>query len=254
MEGKRGPGTESRRDECEEDDDVAWLLARAKGQPGPSISETSAARYEKIEALIADLPVARAGAAPREGWQDRVLAAIDDEDAGSAPPATRGRHALATRGRARWLVPIAAIAVAAAAIIAGTLWFGGRAPGVIAMAPVLEVNVDAAGSNLGAMAPAMIGDALVVRGAADGAAELRVYDDDGVELARCATPAQGCRVTRSGTRTRLQLTMTLRARGAVRPLLFAPPLGGPSAGLDLDLQAAGKADLEVVRSGPVIVP
>src|SRR5882762_562381 len=102
MESKRGPGSESRREECE-DDDVAWLLARAKRQPGPSISGPSAARYEKLEALIADVPATPAGAAAREAWQDRVRAAIDHEDARKV---TRGTHALATGARARWLVRI----------------------------------------------------------------------------------------------------------------------------------------------------
>jgi hypothetical protein len=237
-----------------EDDDVAWLLARAKGQPGPSISATSAARYEKLEALLADLPAGPAGAAPREGWQDRVLAAIDDEEAGRAASVPGGASKLARRRRTRWLMLIGVIAVVSTAAVGGAQWLRADAQGVLATAPVLDIHIEAAGSNLAAMAPAMVGDAMVVRGVIDGAGELRVYDDEGVELARCVAPAQECSVTRSGTRTTLQLTMVLRARGSFRALLFAPPLTGPSGGLDVDLRGAGAANLEVVRGGPVIVP
>lgn len=237
-----------------EDDDVAWLLARAQGQPGPSISENSAARYEKLEALLSDLPATPSGGTPRAGWQERVLAAIDDEEASRAASAA-GRATVAGRRRTHWLVPVGMVAVAGAAAAVGTgLWLREGAPGVIAIAPILDVHIEAAGSNLGAKTPAMVGDAMVVRGVVDGAAELRVYDDEGVELARCVAPAQECSVTRSGTRTTFQLTMTLRVRGVFVPLLFAPPLAGPSAGLDLDLRAAGAASLDVIRGEPVIVP
>jgi hypothetical protein len=47
--------------------------------------------------------------------------------------------------------------------------------------------------------------------------------------------------------------MTLRARGALHPLLFAPPLPGPSAGLERDLATARQANLDVLRGQPVIV-
>ena len=108
------------------------------------------------------------------------------------------------------------------------------------------------------MATAMVGDAMVVRGAVDGDGELRVYDDAGAELVRCAAtggaPATDCRATHSGSRIALELTTTLRVHGAFHPLLFAPPLPGPSAGLDRDLEAARRANLEVVRAEPVIVP
>jgi hypothetical protein len=235
-------------------DDIAWLLARANGQPGPSISETSAARYEKLEVLLSDLPATPAGATPREGWQDRVLAAIDEQEAGRAASAPGGASVLALRRRTHWLVPVGMLTVACAAVTGVALWLRGGAPGPIATAPILDVYVEAAGANLGAKAPAMVGDAMVVRGVVDGAGELRVYDDEGLELARCVAAAQECSVTRSGKRTTLQLTMTLRARGAFHPLLFAPPLAGPSAGLDVDLRAAGAASLDVIRGELLIVP
>lgn len=243
----RGPVSDGRR----EDDDVAWLLARAKAQPGPSISETSASRYEKLEALLGDLPAAPAETNPTQGWQARVLAAIDAEEAGRAASTARGRRG--ARRWVPWLVPLG-VAVVGAAAVGGVQWLRADAPRAIAMAPILEVRIEAAGSSLPAMAPAMVGDAVVARGSVEGAGELRVYDDGGAELVRCAAPAADCSVTRFEGRSALQLTMTLRARGAFHPLLFAPPLPGPSAGLERDLEAARQASLDVLRGDPVIVP
>jgi hypothetical protein len=227
-----------------EDDDVAWLLARANGQARPSISETSASRYEKLEGLLGDLPPTPAGATPTEGWQDRVLAAIDAEEAGRAA------------SRRRWialLVPLG-VATAGAAVIGGSLWLRAEPPRAIAKAPVLDVHIEVAGARLPGVASAMVGDSMVVRGAVDGAGELRVYDGADAELARCAAPAAECRVTRSGASTALELTTVLRVHGAFHAVLFAPPLPGPSAGLERDLEAARRANLDIMRAAPVIVP
>ena len=88
-----------------------------------------------------------------------------------------------------------------------------------------------------------VGDKLIVRGVVEGQGELRVYDDTGVEQARCTVPAPDCRVDRAGPRTTLRLTVMLRVRGAVRAILFAAPLDGPSQGLDADVEAAGRAGI-----------
>jgi hypothetical protein len=80
--------------EHREDDDVAWLLARAKGKPGPSISPARATSYEKLEAMITRLPARQGDAVPPADWQDRVLAAIDERSA------SRGRNERSkSRGR-----------------------------------------------------------------------------------------------------------------------------------------------------------
>lgn len=55
----------------------AWLLARERGEPGPLISHDIAARYARLEALLARLPPTLDGIAPRRGWQARVFAEID---------------------------------------------------------------------------------------------------------------------------------------------------------------------------------
>jgi hypothetical protein len=226
-----------------EDDDVAWLLARANRQAGPSISETSASRYQKLEGLLGDLPPTAAGATPTEGWQDRVLAAIDAEEAGRA--ASRRRWIA-------WLIPLG-VATAGAAAVGGSLWLRAEPLRAIAMAPVIEVGIRAAGASLPGTTVAMVGDTMVVHGAVDGEGELRIYDEGGAELVRCPAPAADCRVTREGARTKLELTTTLRARGAFRTLLFAPPLPGPSAGFERDLEAARAEEVEIVPAEPVIV-
>ena len=95
-----------------EDDDVAWLLARTKGAPAPSISPASAARYGKLEALISELPARPADAAPRPDWQDRVLAAIDAQAAGERYGATTGGIVHIVRKKL-WLIGIVGAAVAA---------------------------------------------------------------------------------------------------------------------------------------------
>lgn len=228
-----------------EDNDIAWLLARAKGQPGPSISEDSAARYEKLESLLASLPEAPEGAAPREGWQDRVFAAIDAEDArkASASSAARGL-------RKPWLLAVGTVVVVAA----GGLVLMSRGPtGAVAAAPRIEVEVEPGASNQGAMGTAMIGDTMVARAVLEGPGELRVYDAAGVEVARCAAPAEDCSIVRDGTHTTLRLSLVLRAQGTFQPVVFSPALGGAPAGLDLDGVAARKANVDLTRGAATVV-
>ena len=40
----------------DDDEDHAWLLARERGEPGPTIADARAGRYSQIGTLIADLP------------------------------------------------------------------------------------------------------------------------------------------------------------------------------------------------------
>jgi hypothetical protein len=102
--------------ERREDDDVAWLLARAKGEPGPKISRARAARYEKLEALISELPAKPDEAAPPPDWQDRVFAAIDVGDAGEAHGARTGAGVIRFLRTKAWLLGIVGAAAAAALV------------------------------------------------------------------------------------------------------------------------------------------
>jgi hypothetical protein len=214
---------------------VAWLLARAKGQPGPSISPARAARYEKLEAMLAELPVTPGASTPSEGWQDRVLAAIDAEDA--ARDATGSNLVRFVRRRRTWLVGIVGVAAAAAA----AFWLL-RPDG-----PQIRAVVERSAANLGAMGPAMVGDTLVVSATVDEPAELRVYDEAHKEAARCATTTGDCASRPSGSHTEIELRVRLASRGVYTVLVFSPPLGGAPEGLDVDVVNATKAPRSMKR-------
>jgi hypothetical protein len=98
-----------------------------------------------------------------------------------------------------------------------------------------------------------VGDTLIVRGVVDGPGELRVYDDNGVEQARCAAAAPDCALDRDGRRTTLRLTLRLRVPGELRPVLFTTPLVGQAGGRDADLDAATRAGIAFLAHDPVYV-
>ena len=223
-------------DDGREDDDVAWLLARAKGQPGPSISPARAARYEKLEAMLAELPVTPGASTPSEGWQDRVLAAIDAEDA--ARDATGSNLVRFVRRRRAWLVGIVGVAAAAVAVLLL------RPP---PEGSQIRAVVERSAANLGAMGPAMVGDTLVVSATVDEPAELRVYDEAHKEAARCATTTGDCASRPSGSHTEIELRVRLAGRGVYTVLVFSPPLGGAPEGLDVDVVNATKAPRSMKR-------
>jgi hypothetical protein len=230
--------------ERREDDDVAWLLARAKGEPGPSISPARAARYEKLEALIGELPAQPGEAVPPPDWQERVFAAVDATQASEAHGAT-GVVVWILRRRS-WLIGI--VGAAAAAALVWAIISPGDRPPAIARGPLVHHAVEPAPSNLGAMGPALVGDTLVVSASVDGPGELRVYDDERREAGRCAAATHDCAFGQVGTRTQMQLRVRLERRGVYTSLVFAPPLGGPSEGLDLDVARAAKAQIATGRA------
>lgn len=53
--------------------DYRWLLARARGEDVPHPDPTRAAAYARLEEALKALPLIHAP----DGWQERVLAAID---------------------------------------------------------------------------------------------------------------------------------------------------------------------------------
>jgi hypothetical protein len=114
MASERGPDDER---------DHAWLLARARGEPGPTISVARAGQYAQLETLIADLPAVPAGTVQRRGWEQDVLAVIDAEVGQpadrSAAPATAvspsSRKPTARKNRRRTVAAVAA----AFAMVAG---------------------------------------------------------------------------------------------------------------------------------------
>lgn len=254
-------------DEREDHEDVAWLLARERGQPGPAVSPATEARYAWLQGMIADLPATPAGVTARTGWEQDVLAAIDAEEAAANAPSRLvpvESSALApapsptpspapssdvstpvrmrTRLRRRAAVT-AAFAMAAVAVILVTVSYdSGRGSDGTMAAPLVTYEVMAAGSRMRGADPS-VGDTLIVRAEIEGPGELRVYDKAGTEQAHCAALAPDCAVEVSGTRTTLRLTMQLRVMGMLHAILFTAPLGRPSGGIDADIEAAMRAGI-----------
>jgi len=250
--------SERERDDNEE---AAWLLARERGQPGPTISAATTARYDRLQALITDLPAMPAGVPPRAGWQRDVLAAIDDAEAEAeapnepaavrpsepapVPPVDRAPPKRTSTRSRRWAAAMAIFAAAAVvAILFAVFRDSGEGPGVRVGTPTLAYEVELVPRPHRSADPS-VGDTLIVRGVVEGAGELRVYDAAGNEQARCTVPAPDCSVDRSATRTTLRLTTLLRELGVLRTILFTAPLGGPSGGMDADVRAAVRAGIAV---------
>ena len=117
------------------DDDHAWLLARERGEPTPTISDARASRYAQLDTLIADLPDTPAGVVEHEGWEQGLIAALDVEAsrlAGQSPPPTvtdkppPKTPTAATRHRRRLATAAAVFAMVASAAL---VVFLRRAPG-----------------------------------------------------------------------------------------------------------------------------
>jgi hypothetical protein len=239
----------------EPDDEDDWLLARERGQPGPAVSDQTVRRYAQLQSLIKDLPATPAGVASRVGWEQDVFAAIDAAEAepgaprspASLPPPTPAAPQRMSRSR-RWAAAAVSIAIAAGVVIAIAVYRHRGAPAV----PTLAFEIEQAHLPHRTY-DTSVGDTLIVRGVVKGQGELRVYGDAGVEHARCTGPAPDCTIDRSGERTALQLTMLLRAPGALRAVLFAAPLEEASKGLDADLEAARRAGIAMATLEPVEV-
>lgn len=231
-------------DEREDDDDAAWLLARERGAPAGA--DPRAVRYAQLGSLIADLPASPAGAQPRAGWKRDVLAAIDAAEADDAT-VPRGRWR-------RWATAAAGLAAAAAVILVVARH------GDHAERPALAIRFDVApGSHAHRGSDASVGDTLVVRGALartgehPPAGELRIYDAAGGEQARCVAASPSCTIERNAEETTLRLTMLLRAPGALRAVLFAPPRNTPSEGIDVDIETAQRLGVAVTTQELVTV-
>lgn len=244
----------------EDDEDAAWLLARAKGQPGPAIPPERAARYEKIEALLAELPATAGGSAPREGWQDRVFAAIAAKTSAGpdAQPASSSSAApadgviplvprLSRRRRRQVIASAIALAMAAAG---AAIYLVARPPSgdhTVIAAAAIHVDVEpGSGAVRYRGTDARVNDTLNIRATAVGPGELRVYDDRGTEVARCSLQETGCSVERAGAKTMLRLTMSPRTLGTYQILLFTPPLGGPAATADDAMLSATRAQVTTI--------
>jgi hypothetical protein len=78
--------SEHDRDDRDDHDDMAWLLARERGEPAPEASPSTVAWYERLQSQIKDLPATPAGAIPGPGWKQAVLARIRAAEAAPDAP------------------------------------------------------------------------------------------------------------------------------------------------------------------------
>jgi hypothetical protein len=232
--------------DSDETEDVDWFFARERGQSGPSLSAARVSRYAQLEELMADLP--ETPVAPPEGWEQRMLAAL--EAAAAEPGATHATTAASLTSEPprpshrRWLIPAVVAAAAAALAIVFMLPEPASPEG-----PQIAVVVKPAGSNLGAQPG--VGDTLVVHATIHGEGELRIYDEAGGEQARCNAASSDCRIERVGGQITLVLSFPVRGPGALRAVLFSPALGTPPSGMDADVAAAVRANVTVTTHEPV---
>jgi hypothetical protein len=264
--------TDQRR---EDDEASAWLLARERGVPGPSVSEATAARYQRLQGLIEELPETPGDVDPGNDWQQGVFAALDgrsdakapgavtpvpsgsaperaSHSAGPLPSAQRPAKGRSTASRARMLRWGSLAAIVPLAVLVAL--YAGRLPRQPDPQPFATLSIELVrGAEPHRSEDPSVGDRLIVRGVVEGPGELRVYDESGTERARCVEVAPDCAVGRVGSRSTLELTMLLRARGSLRPVLFAAPLSGQPGGLDADVAAATRAGISVTTHEPVRV-
>lgn len=215
------------------DPEVAWLLARERGQAAAAPSGELERAHDRLAAALAALP-----AVPSEpGWQDRILARVDGATPDGVVPLRPRRPRTG-----RW-VAVAAPALAAAAAVA--LWLG-RDPRR-ADPDLLSVTVRAGEAPRRGGDPATVGD--VLEASAPAGAELRVYRGDHALVVRCPGAA-----TCSTSATAVQVAWPLNAPGRYRAVALsgsAVPAVSTSGDLDADLAAAARAGVRVTV-GPTI--
>ncbi|HEU4412028.1 MAG TPA: hypothetical protein VFS43_42700 [Polyangiaceae bacterium] len=251
-------------DEVGEDErDAAWLAARARGEAAEHPDPARAAAYVRLERALAVLEAPASG----EGWQAKVLAAIDrDAEAGGGPKgrpaegAARGpaggpeaeargegaavRELPARRGEARqrWrsILPLVAAALAVAA-----LWLfiqGGAESRGEAVSYYFEGG-GARGEHRDDQAA--VGQTLVLRARPEGKGELRLYRDRRELVLRCPG-GEGCEWASERGRALWRVKAPLTAPGRYRAIVLSgATLSAPSGNEDQDLAAAVKAGAKV---------
>lgn len=203
-------------------EDVAWLEARERGEP--VAASPRAAQYESLERAIRSLPVLSSPAA----WQREVLAKVDAE----VPVRRRRRAALAVA------IPVLA---AAAGIV---LWLALRRPDEPpASVAALQLEVRR-GARIMRTTTASRGDTLVVRGSAEGDAELWIYRDQEL-VTRCPGDA-ACRGSSAAE-------LVLEVAGRYRAILVLDRPSGPPGRLNEDLAALQRAGARAVTAHPIAV-
>lgn len=241
--------------------DHEWLLARERGEDISHVPEETRRRYRELEQLLAGLP----GPIPHQGWQRRVLDAVDATHApavgarceSAPPPSVRSwpraswppsvprhwaPHLAATPVRRRLRIATRATTALTLVLAVSLVDHGGDGASQADMAaPLVMVR---RGNKLHRGGSASIGDTLVVHMKADRPSELRVYGDAGELLARCAEP-EPCARDRSQRHHWFQLELVLHAPGDVRTVMFAGRAPDTVDNIEADLEAAQRANVAV---------
>ena len=235
--------------------DHEWLLARERGGDVSHVAAATRTPYDELGALLAKLP----GIAPRDGWQQRVLDAIDAGDA--APVAALAVGTAPARPKPARRRPWIAAGVAAAAAAAAIVIYLVSRPAPSRLPPagdqvaLLTAEVhDGDGRPRGRGELARLGDKYAVRMETTGPAELRLYGDTRELLATCSGEQPGCTVERDGERRRFSFEVVLRAPGEVRVVVFVGARIPASTGeLARDLEAAAHAGAVTRMELPIVV-
>ncbi len=211
-------------------------------------------RYERLCLALSELPPVKAPA----GWEQKVFAALPDNDAGPAPepePEPESGQAVVNKSPpyVTWL-PWVGLAAAAAAVF---IFVKTREPPAKALAVRQEVVASASGRRADS---ATVGDTLRIttQGGTGSVRELRLYRDTRSLVARCpdaagkgeansnAGSSANCTVE-AGSPT---LTFPLSVAGSYRSLIIvgSQQAPEPSGSLDEDARAAAAAGAEVEMS------
>lgn len=243
----------STHDEQDDEDELKELLAHERGEPPAGTSSPALEQYRRLGAMITDLPAMPAGSASTSDWHQRTLAGMQTAMQSSASPAKEtaaAPAALRARTGSRRSIAFGGVGLVATAII---VIVAIRPPGDPSPAtPRLEIAIQRSSETRLATDTA-VGDTLIARGELATAGELRVYDELGVEIARCSSASPGCAVTSGSDRSTLTLTLQLRFPAELRVVMFSAPLAGPSQGLALDVAAADRANITVTTKEPIRV-
>lgn len=232
--------------------DHEWLLARERGEDVGDVLAARRAPYERLGELLGS------GAKASAGWRQRVLDAIDAEEAAGRPgdpavapprpPPVVSLEAARERRRSRRTLIVAGLAAAAAAaailVIPRLGSRGPEAPQVLVLATEVRHGPTIVRGNTESPDEANLGDTLVVRAETVGPAELRVYGGSGERMLGSCNEGSGCTVEHDGERRRFVLEVKLEVPGQASAVVFLGASPPPRTGArSTDLEAAAGAGI-----------
>jgi hypothetical protein len=234
-------------------------LARARGESVEHPDPARAEAYLRLERALAGLELPK----PREGWQAKVLAAIDREEAAGTgaskpvlPPARASGanapprpKAVPSSESASWratLWPIAAVLALAALVL--LFWKGQPSGGQSEPLALSFERSDVRGEP--APDQGAVGDTAVIEARLEGG-EVRVYRDRRELVLRCPGDPSCSQIEEGGRRV-LRAKLVLKAPGSYRIVSLGGGQVPPPSGLGED-EDLNKAAPFVIESKPFTV-